>query len=428
MFTPTAKQKEALTLLANPSADNVLLFGGSRSGKTLLYLYAMVVRALKEHGSRHVAVRNIHRDARQKIGMVSLPELHRMIGVAPVYDKGNAIFTYPGGSELWLCGLDDAGERDQRILGSEYSTMFFDECSEIPYTSIGTALTRLSQKNGLKKRAWYGCNPPSKIHWLHQLFVDGVDPVDRRPIKGNYLSLLMNPSDNLGNLDPGYMDRLNQLPERQRLRFRDGLWGQPVEGVLWQLAWIEDNRMATIIEDIEDTVVGVDPACGGSCSTGIVAVARGTSGHLYVLADNTSRGTPAEWALSTVTLAREVGASRVIAESNQGGQMVEAVLHNANPALKVELVHAGQSKQLRAEPVAALAERGCVHHVGIHVELEDQLLSWAPGQDSPDRLDALVHACAALLRTDAVTRPRVAGESRAGMEGVLENEELWTAL
>lgn len=431
-FTLTARQKEALALLASPDADNVLLYGGSRSGKTILFCYAMICRALKCRGSRHLIVRETHRDVKQKIGLVSLPELHTMLGMSPVYDKSNSRFIYPGGSEIWLAGLDDDGARDQRVLGSEWSTVLAEECSEIAFESTVLARTRLAQRNDLIKRFWFSANPPSKLHWLYKLFIEKTDPIDRRglPHPGKYLSMRMNPTDNSANIDGGYIRSLDDLPERQRIRFRDGEWGSPLEGVLWKLSWIEDNRISSIKEDVEDTVVGVDPACGGSCETGVVAVSRGESGHLYVLADRSSRGTPAEWALAAVTLAKEVGASRVIAESNQGGAMVAAVLSSANPALTVELVHAGASKTVRAEPVAALAERGFVHHVGSPLlELEDQLMSFVPGGDSPDRLDAMVHACAALIKAGSTSiRPRVAGESRAGMEGVLENEALWTAL
>jgi len=427
MFTLTPKQKEALAILALPEATNVAFAGGSRSGKTILFCYSMVVRAMKCRGSRHAAVRNICRDARAKLGVDTLPSLHGMLGISPSYDKTAGRFTYPGGSTLDLLGLDDAGDHHSRVLGAGYSTILFDECSEIPFESVVFARTRLADKNDLVKRALYSFNPPTRNHYLHKIFVEHVDPIDRRPLPNpqNYFLFLMNPADNVQNLDDGYLKSLDGLPERQRIRFRDGLWGNPLEGVLWRAAWISDHRVERIKEELVDVVVGVDPACGGSCSTGIVAVARGESGHLYVLADRTSRGTPAEWALCVVTLAKEVGASRVVCESNQGGNMCTEVLRHANPALDVELVHAGASKMLRAEPVAGLAERGFLHHVGTLVELEDELLSFAPGQTSPDRLDAMVHAVASLTKGGSVS-PIVAGTAGGGIMGM--EEDMWTQL
>jgi hypothetical protein len=427
MLTLTSRQKEALKLLAQPNSRNVCLFGGSRSGKTILFLYALIVRAMKCQGSHHLIVREIHRDVKQKIGLGSMPNLLGMLGLKASYDKGDARFVFPGGSEIWLAGLDESGSRDQRILGSEWSTILGEEASEIAYESTVIARTRLSEKNDLAKRFWFSCNPPSRLHWLYQLFIEHNDPTDRRPLVDpeHYVSLRMNPVDNLINLDRDYLSSLDSLPARQRIRFRDGEWGNPNEGVLWRTEWLENNRIARITEDLDEVVVGVDPACGGACETGIVAAGLGQSKHIYIIADRSSRGTPAEWALAVVSLAKEVGASRIVAESNQGGEMVRSVLQASNPALQVELVHAGASKRVRAEPVAALAERGMVHHVGHFLELEDQLLSWAPGSDSPDRLDAMVHACAALLQQQGSATPRVAG--RTDNLG-LDDEALWETL
>jgi hypothetical protein len=425
-FLPTPKQSEFLRLLTEKNSVNVLGYGGSRSGKTLLYLYAMVARALKEKKSRHAIVRNIFRDCKQKIGMVSLPEIFAMIGMKPEVDKGNWIFHLPSASEIWLCGLDDAGERDQRILGSEYSTILFEEANEIPYGSTITACTRLSQKNNLLKRAWYSCNPPSRAHWLHQVFIEGVDPQSRMAIKNfsEYVHFRMNPQDNEKNIDQGYIKRLENLPERQRIRFLQGEWGEVGEGALWKRAWIDDCRVQKVIEELVEVVVGVDPACGGSCETGIIAVGRGESGNIYLLADRTSRGTPNEWAQAAVSLRKEVGARKIIAESNQGGNMVSEILRHADPSCEVELVHAGESKKLRAEPVAALAERGFIHHCGEFLELEDQMLVWVPGSESPDRLDAFVHACAALTKNSPGRGPSIASSSEFG----IDDEKLWSSL
>ena len=426
-FTLTTKQSEALSILADPNADHVAGTGGSRSGKTCLFLYAMIVRALKCPGSRHCAVRQTFRDAKQKLGMQTLPELHKLIGVSPEIDKSNWVFHYPGHSELWLCGLDDVDNRDARILGSEYSTILYDEASDIPWSSIQIANTRLAQRNDLRKRDWYSFNPPSTASYLYKIFVNGVDPVDLRPLhnRDHYRLFRINPKDNLDHIDPAYLERLQGLSARQRLRFLEGEWGDASEGALWRREWIDGHRMPKVNEELVEVVVGVDPACGGECRTGIVVVGKGHSGHLYILADRTSAGTPAEWSMAVADARKDFAARIVVAESNAGGSMVEAILKQADPQAEVRLVHAGVSKQLRAEPIASLAERGLLHHVGEFPELEDEMLSWKPGSDSPDRMDAAVHAAAHFIaETHSMVTPRVAG---AGRPAELD-EDLWTNL
>jgi phage terminase large subunit-like protein len=179
--------------------------------------------------------------------------------------------------------------------------------------------------------------------------------------------------------------------------------------------------MAMVKEDLVDIVVGVDPAIGGPCETGIVCVGKGQSGHLYLLADRTCRGSPAEWCATVVSLAKELKA-RIVCEANQGGNMCSTLILHANPAAEVSLVHAGSSKAVRAEPVAALAERGLLHHVGEYLELEDQLVTWSPGEQSPDRLDAFVHAAMALM-SGGTSSPQVAGSMPMEM-----GEEVWNNL
>ncbi len=430
MFTLTPKQKDALSILAEPDADHVAGTGGSRSGKTCLFLYALTVRALKCPRSRHCAVRQTFRDAKQKLGMQTLPELFRLIGINPTIDKSNWIFHYQNGSELWLCGLDDVDNRDARLLGSEFSTILYDEASDIPWSSIQIANTRLAQRNDLRKRDWYSFNPPSNASYLYKLFVSGIDPVDQRPLhnRDHYRLFHINPKDNLDHIDPAYLERLRGLSERQRRRFLEGEWGDASEGALWRREWIDGYRMGRVNEELVSVVVGVDPACGGDCSTGIVVVGRGVSGHLYILADRTSAGTPAEWSMAVAEARKEFGARLVVAESNAGGAMVEAILKQADPQAEVRLVHAGVSKKMRAEPIASLAERGLLHHVGEFPALEDEMLSWKPGEDSPDRMDAAVHAAAHFIAESSAVPNVAAGQLPKTIVDELENEALWSNL
>ncbi len=186
------------------------------------------------------------------------------------------------------------------------------------------------------------------------------------------------------------------------------------EGALWTRALIESVREATESSPAARTVVAVDPpasAQGDAC--GIVVAALGEDGVARILADATvQRASPERWARAVADTAVKWRADRVVAESNQGGAMVESVLRAADITLPIRLVHASHGKSARAEPVAALYEAGRVRHVGALPALEDQLCGFivggsyeGPGR-SPDRADAAVWALTELMLS-ARPAPRV---------------------
>jgi predicted phage terminase large subunit-like protein len=149
-------------------------------------------------------------------------------------------------------------------------------------------------------------------------------------------------------------------------------------------------------------VVAVDPAVSQnprSDESGIVVVGVDDDGHGYVLDDVSGRMSPAEWGRAAVDAYHRHHADCIVAEKNQGGDLVLANLRAADPNAAVRTVHAARGKLTRAEPVAALYEQGRVHHVGGLPELEDQLCTWSPqlSAESPDRLDALVWAITELM-------------------------------
>lgn len=166
------------------------------------------------------------------------------------------------------------------------------------------------------------------------------------------------------------------------------------EGALWTRETLENTRV-TKEPEIREAVVGVDPATVMKRNmTGIVGVGKGVDGHGYVLADATGRYSPAEWGKRAVFLYHELNASCVVAEGNQGGEMVRHVILQCDANVPVHIVHARQSKQARAEPIANLWEAGKMHMVGSFGMLEDQMVTWEPesGMESPDRVDAMVWA------------------------------------
>jgi len=230
-FKQTAKQILADTILIS-SAIHILLFGGSRSGKTYKLVRAVIIRACKAK-SRHVILRlcfnhiktSIWLDTLPKVLSTSFPELK------VEWNKSDYFIRLPhNGSEVWVAGLDDE-KALEKILGKEYSTIYFNECSQISYTQVQVALTRLAEKSDLKKKVYYDANPPTKRHWTYWFFVKGVHPETGDAIEaGKYASMLMNPQDNLENIDEDYLGLLNSLDEKQRKRFLLGEFNDDSDG------------------------------------------------------------------------------------------------------------------------------------------------------------------------------------------------------
>jgi phage terminase large subunit-like protein len=171
-------------------------------------------------------------------------------------------------------------------------------------------------------------------------------------------------------------------------------------GALWMRKNIDDHRKsANSLPDMERVVVAVDPSVTnkeGSDETGIIVGGRGTDGHAYVWNDSSKRMSPSEWGKIAVSLFHSESADVIVAESNNGGDMVEDTIRTVEPNVNVKQVRASRGKVTRAEPVAALYEQGRVHHVGSLDTLEDQMVSFTSDFDrsrqgySPDRVDALV--------------------------------------
>ncbi len=218
--------------------------------------------------------------------------------------------------------------------------------------------------------------------------------------------------DNAANLAPPFLADILARYEGTRLGRQeiDAELLEDTPGALWTRARVDSLRVATAPE-LTRVVVAVDPAAtSGEASdeTGIVVAGRGVDGHGYVLADFSCRLSPDGWARRAVGALREYSADRVIAETNNGGEMVELTIRTVDRNVPYRAVHASRGKRTRAEPVAALYEQSRVFHVGdprALADLEDQMVGWSPGagDDSPDRVDALVWALTDLMLDGAPT-------------------------
>jgi predicted phage terminase large subunit-like protein len=217
---------------------------------------------------------------------------------------------------------------------------------------------------------------------------------------------------NAENLSPIFIQRVKERYAGTRLG-RQELDGEILDDnpyALWQRAVLDEQRVKQAPQ-LNRVVVGVDPAVTGnedSDETGIIVAGKGVDGHYYVIDDQTMRGSPNEWALMVVKCYQTHKADRIVAEVNNGGDMVEATLKTVNRSLSFRAVHATRGKAIRAEPIAALYEQGKVHHVGTYPQLEDQMCEWIPNepdQKSPDRMDAMVWALTELSTRGGVFFP-----------------------
>lgn len=183
----------------------------------------------------------------------------------------------------------------------------------------------------------------------------------------------------------------------------DGELLEEMEGALWSREMIEKCQLGLRgVPTFRRTVVAIDPAITENPTsnlTGIVGASLGADGKGYVRADRSGRYSPDGWAQVAVNLFDELGADRIVAEGNQGGNMVRHTIQTVRKNVPITIVHASVSKQARAEPVSALYEQNRVIHVEAFPELEDQQCTWEPlsGDPSPDRLDALVWAMTNLM-------------------------------
>jgi hypothetical protein len=419
-FCFTAKQKQAQTICAG-DASHIMLYGGSRSGKTLLHVRNVVMRALKAAGSRHLIARFRFNQVKTSIVYDTFPRVMSQCfpGVPSAVSKSDWFWKGPNESEIWFAGLDDK-ERTEKVLGNEYVTLLLNECSQISWTTREMLITRLAQRveqkiegrdaTLMKLRAYYDCNPTSKAHWTYRLFKQKVDPETKEPLRTpeNFVAFQMNPKDNIENLSSEYLANLEGLSQRMRRRFEYGEFADATPNALFDEADIDKWRvMDGCVPQMVRIVVAVDPSGSGdednadNDEIGIAIAGLGVDGNGYVLEDCSIKAGPATWGKVSTDAYDRHKADCIVGETNYGGDMVRATIQTARPRTPFKKVTASRGKHLRAEPFSALYEKGKVRHVGLFPRLEDELCALTTtgytGSGSPNRADAVIWALAELF-------------------------------
>jgi phage terminase large subunit-like protein len=211
--------------------------------------------------------------------------------------------------------------------------------------------------------------------------------------------------DNRANLAPSFYTHIVSKYEGTRTGQQEllGLLLEQAEGALWTREMIEHTRRSqSDVPELTRVVVAIDPAVSSeedSNETGIITGGIGVDGHGYILTDHSGRYTPHGWATRAIEQYDLRAGDRIVGEVNNGGDLIESTLRTIRPNISYRKLHASRGKQTRAEPVVSFFEQNKCHLVGSFPDLEDQLCNWEPGkgEDSPDRLDAMVWCITELM-------------------------------
>jgi hypothetical protein len=260
---------------------------------------------------------------------------------------------------------------------------------------------------GRKLRTVLTWNPTNEESFVYKRFFRdaGVD-ITFNGVKNGVLYIYTTYLDNLENLNESFIEKAQRVKEVNPHRYAHIYLGVPIkenELALWKRSTMIDPFRVDVAPDLKRIVIGVDPSVsstGTQDECGIGAAGIGFDGQYYILKDSSGLFTPAEWGRVVVGEYKNFKADRVIAEVNQGGDLVEMNIHNVDKSVPVKKVRATRGKLLRAEPISALYEEGKVHHVGHFPELECEMTSYTGTGDSPNRLDWLVWALTELSQNN----------------------------
>lgn len=313
----------------------------------------------------------------------------------PRYEPSRRLLTWPNGAQATLYS---AGEPES-LRGPQQSHCWCDEIGKWDMAGGRAEMAWDNLQLGLRlghAPQLLATTTPRAVPLVQRLLADPETRISR----GSTM-------DNRANLPPAFLRMVRRayagsLLGRQEL---DGELVADIPGALWTRALLEQCRDHGPPCLFVRVVIGVDPpASAGGDACGIIVCALAEDGTARVLADaSVERASPERWARAVAAAAAHWQADRVVAEANQGGDMVASVLRAADCALPLRLVHASRGKAARAEPVAALYEVGRVRHAGMFPKLEDQLCGLMAGGEyhgpgrSPDRADALVWALTELM-------------------------------
>ena len=434
-FCLTQKQQEVILAMRKHQCDEICLYGGGRSGKSILICIFLIQRAMLAPYSHHIILRNTAISARNSIfNDTLLTKIANFQQFKSIFDKAHVdqtrmIITFDNGSTIQIFGMNHI----DKILGIECSSVYFNECSEIDYDKTKVPISRLAEKaqcfrnNGkqeyLKNMIFYDYNPLYTTHWTTKRFEKKIEPNSGRPLTKEIFVAKLNPIDNIQNIDKDYIKR--QIENGGEKRFVLGEAEEEISGAIFtQQGIIKANNhqmhgwpSARLRQIMSRIVIGVDPAVTdgeNSDNTGIVVA--GTNGEDYFVLEDCSGKHSEEVVCGIVAdLYKKWSANCVVVETNQGGSWIPNGLlmyckARGLPEIPIKTVHAIFGKRTRAEPVSVAYTNGKVKHVQDFdcenrpqehklMKLEEEMLHFTGNKNekSPDRMDAMVYAITLMM-------------------------------
>ena len=358
---------------------------GRGFGKTRLGAEWLAAKAVRNDGVRCAIVARTYSDTRAVCveGVSGILNILREYDALKDWNKSNGIITLKNNSIIQTFSADTPDS----LRGPQFHFAWTDELAAWQYEDTWNQL-----QFGLR----LGDNPQTVITTTPRptkLIKDLIKRDTTIVTRGSTF-------DNAENLSQSALLEMQMRYGGTRLGQQE-LYGAVLDdnpGALWNRANLEATRIKPeLVPNLVRVVVGVDPAVTSgedSDSTGIVVAGMSSDGQYYVLADDTIKASPQVWAEKAISSFEQHKADRIIAEVNNGGDLVVHLLQQVKNTIPVKKVTASRGKAVRAEPIAALFEQGRAHLVGYYPELEDQLCEWEPGTNmsSPDRMDAMVWA------------------------------------
>lgn len=367
--------------------------GGRASGKSHLFAHMMISRMLIDPNLKCICIREIQKSLEFSSKQILVDKINAM-GYAHFFDiQQNRIKRIGGEGVVTFQGMQDHTAETVKSMEG-FKVAWVEEAQSLSQRSLDLLDPTIRAENS---EVWFSWNPYKPEDPVEQLFKNNDNSV---MVHANYKD---NPFLNDATREMAERQRLNNVQKYNHIWLGDYI--KEVEGALWNADLIQANRVDDEdIPELSRIVVAIDPAVTGgknSDETGIVIAGRAAhSQKYYVLEDATLRGSPDQWISRAIAKYHQYEADRIVAEVNQGGDMVQKLILDSDRSVAYKAVRATRGKMLRAEPIAALYEREQVFHVGRFPELEEQMIFYnGSGNVSPDRLDALVWAITELSQS-----------------------------